>query len=204
MKTLFGNPRVQWWHGALFLLGVNALEWALSPRRTKNQPDIGDYYGKLKKPPLSPPDWVFPVVWLGINSVLVGGNVRLLNAPDSLPHKRELLRLQGANWLLFATYSFAYARLQSPILSAVWTNAGAVIAWRSLYLAAKGDRKIAFSLIPLTLWETYASYLTAYQALTNRDDLFDTPPLLAAPDNAKSDAPAGEAPETPVVKAILE
>ncbi|MBC7920722.1 MAG: tryptophan-rich sensory protein [Ferruginibacter sp.] len=198
MKKIHAPFRFRWWHGALFLVAVTLAERLLSPEeepanagdkpgeedREKTNPVINDYYQSLRRPAWSPPDWLFAPVWLFNNVVSIGGLLRLLNAPDSLPHRRELLRMHAVHWFLFTTFSYVYARLRSPVLGAVWTNADTILKVRSLYLAAKADPKVAYSYLPVTLWLAYASPLTVYQALANPDQLFRTPAPLSLPQTA--------------------
>ena len=131
-------------------------------------------YESLNQPPWAPPAWVFAPAWILNNMILLYGNKRLMEAPDTLPHKKVLLGLQGAIWGVYATFNYVYFKKKSPVLAAIWTQADMIFALTSLILASRGDRKIALSFVPLTLWTSFASTLAWYQALYNPDDLLKT------------------------------
>ncbi len=131
-------------------------------------------YGKEVKPVWSPPGWLFGPAWTINNICQVWGATRLLNSRRNFPHRQELLQLQGIHWLIFVTFSYVYFRKRSPILTAIWTQGDALIALRSMLLAKEGDKKLALSYLPLTLWTWFASSISLFQALYNPDPLLNT------------------------------
>lgn len=177
-KTSQRPSRIKWWQAGLFLIAVSALG-RLSSRPSDE--DTEEFYRDEVKPKWSPPAWVFGPAWI-INSIfLVWGGRRLLSTRKHFPYRQELLTLQGIHWLDYLTFGIVYFRLKSPILALLWTQGDAVIAARSLKLAAMStDKKLAITYIPLTLWTSFASTLSWFQALYNPDPLFKTKAPLKA------------------------
>ena len=112
------------------------------------------------KPPLTPPGWLFPVVW-GILYALMGiGAARITLAPSS-PQRNRGLNLMIAQltvnffWpLLFfnaGAYGFALLWLLLLWVLVLWM----ILAWR------KVDPPAAWLQIPYLLWLTFAAYLNA-------------------------------------------
>ena len=180
------SARVKWWHGALFLAavtGLSSLAFVATSRRKQD-----DFYENEHLPAWAAPGWVFGPAWLLINASLVGGGVRLLNAPP-FANRRVLLGVHGLMWLDFVTYGVVYFRLRSQILSHVWTLGSVLFSYTGIGLARAHDRRLTASMVPLAAWATYASSLTWYQVLANPDPLFGTPALLRP---AAAAAPAAE------------
>lgn len=164
--------KVRWWEAGLFLVAVTvAGRLSAGNFTTDNQ---RKQYSKEVKPVWSPPGWLFGPAWTINNICQVWGATRLLNAPKDFPHRQELLRLQGVHWLIFVTFSYVYFRKRSPILAMLWTQSDAMIALKSMLLAQEGDKKLALSYLPLTVWTWFASSLSWFQALYNPDPLLDT------------------------------
>jgi translocator protein len=86
--------------------------------------------------------------------------------------------LQGAIWVIFFSFNYIYFNKKSTILAAIWTMADAVLATTSLAIAAKLDKKLAGSYLPLTVWTLFASTLADYQALKNDDPILHTKAML--------------------------
>lgn len=168
------KEKFTWWQGTLFLVAVSILGRLSGgdPQQTDEQ------YEAQKKPPWSPPSWLFGVAWPLNNIALVWAAIRLLNSRKQFPNRQSLLRLQGVHWLIFATFGWVYFRKRSPWLAALWTQGDALVALRSYQLARKGDKQLARAYLPLNFWTWFASTLSWYQALYNPDPLLDTPALL--------------------------
>lgn len=129
------------------------------------------------KAPLTPPGWVFPVVWTTLVILQIWALGRILGQPKLLQRK-TLLALQGVMWALYLSFTPLYFGLGSPILgfsvvAAYWLAAGASIA-----LLWPNSRKTALLLLPLALWLSWALYLSAYGALYNPDPFWGTKAVM--------------------------
>ncbi len=118
-----------------------------------------ELYGELVKPPLSPPGWVFPVVWtvlyllMGYASYLVWRS----DAPEA--QKRRALTLYGLQLLanfLWPLLFFGAGSLLGALICLL-------VLWVLILLtirAFSGIReKAADLLLPYILWVTFAAYL---------------------------------------------
>lgn len=166
MGAVVRPGRYRWWHALLFGVAVNAAG-GLAGRRAEDR----RYYEEMEQARFAPPGWVFGPAWALNNASTLWGNLRLLNQPEGAPHRGALLRLQGASWVLFATFGFVYFRGRSPILAFVWTAGMWLLTIVSVLLTLKNDRKIALSLGTLLAWLTLATPVSAYQAAKNPDEL---------------------------------
>ena len=118
-------------------------------------------YAALTQPPLSPPGWVFPVVWT-VLFVLMGAaswRIRQADAPET--EKTRALRLY---------YTQLAVNFVWPLLFFRAGRYGTAFWWLLLLLALvaataaafhKIDRTAAYLLAPYIAWLVYAAYLNA-------------------------------------------
>lgn len=162
--------RYRWWHGVAFWLLVNVGSGLSIRSRSLDRA----YYENMRQAPFAPPGWVFGPAWFLNNVLILWGNLRLLNNDEHVPHRRTLLWLQGASWLIYSTFSYVYFRKRSPILAFVWTAGMYALTIISILLSRRIDRKIAWSFTTLFLWLSLATPVALYQMLYNPDPLFGT------------------------------
>lgn len=164
----------RWWHAVIFLVVVYALVYATQLLRDNGIQN----YSNFEQAPFAPPSWLFGPVWLLNNASVLVGNILLLNKPADTPGRTPLLWLQAVNWLIFASFTYVYFVLDSPILAFIWTFGMFLLTVASMIISWRIDRRITASFITLILWLTLASGVAAYQFLYNADPLFGTTALL--------------------------
>ena len=116
------------------------------------------FYTALEKPPLSPPGWLFPVVW-GVLYALMGASAYLIRNSKSP-------RRKGALILYWSQLFFNF--LWTPVFFGLRSLKGAaVIVILLLILIAAMvisfyciNKTAAFLNIPYLLWTVFAAYLT--------------------------------------------
>lgn len=160
--------RLNWWQLALLSVAVSAIGGLASGRKKKKERKVYDV--ELKQAPWAPPGWVFGPAWTVNNFFILSALQKILNSDD--PQRRRLLAMQAAIWAIFFSFGYIYFNKKSSILSAVWTVSDALLAGASVIAASASDKKIAFRYVPLLLWTSFASSLAIYQALHNKDQLF--------------------------------
>lgn len=134
-------------------IGISLGVGALSAFLTKDSMDI---YESINTPPLTPPGWLFPVVW-SILYVLMGvGAARV--SKTRLPQNNALfvffLQL-GINFF----WSIFFFNLRAFLFSFLWL----LLLWLFIILMIKKfrarDRFSGLLQIPYLLWVTFAAYL---------------------------------------------
>ena len=129
-------------------------------------PDSRTVYAALQQPPLSPPGWLFPVVW-SILYVLIGLAGSLIFRLPASPERDTALRyflLQLAANFLWPIVFFrleAYWLALALLLLLLWLTISTWLAFRPL------NRTASRLLIPYLLWLLFAAYLNAGVALLN-------------------------------------
>ena len=119
---------------------------------------MGDYK-VMNQPPLSPPGWIFPIVWTILYLLMGYAAYRVSESGADQATVNKALRLYwaqlalnflwspvffGLNWYLVAFF----------ILVALW-----VLIYLTMNLFSQVDKLAGDLLIPYLLWVTFAGYL---------------------------------------------
>ena len=126
----------------------------LSALATANNMNI---YDKITQPPLSPPGWLFPVVWT-ILFILMGISAAIIFTSES-EQKDDALFIYAVSLVLNFSWSIFFFNMQSFIVSFIIL----VALWLSILLTIIKYYKInplaAYLQIPYLVWVTFAGYL---------------------------------------------
>ena len=134
-------------------LGISFLgSWSTAP-------SIQSWYALLIKPPGTPPDWVFPIVWTTLYVLMAFAWWLLWDRSKPSSDRRTALSLfllqlaLNVSWSpMFFSAKAVGAALLIIIIIVVVTAATIVDAWRVNRLAAS-------LLLPYFAWISYATYL---------------------------------------------
>ena len=118
------------------------------------------YSETVAQPPLSPPMWLFPVVW-GILFLLMGYSAgRIYLASESRERSRGL-NLFVAQLIINFFWSLIFFNAQAFGLAFVWLILLWVLVLLMILTFRKVDPLAAWLQIPYLLWLTFAAYLSA-------------------------------------------
>ena len=120
-----------------------------------------EQYQEMYRPPLSPPGWVFPVVWL-ILYALMGIAAYRIYMKDP---KAEVLKLYLIQLAVNFLWPILFFNFGWQLFAVVWL----LLLWYLVLVMikefAKIDEGAAKLMIPYLIWLTFASYLNiAWQA----------------------------------------
>ncbi len=131
--------------------------------------DNMDVYEMMRKPPLSPPGLIFPIVWtilyvlMGISSGIIYTN-REHNPEDA---KKGLI-YYGASLILNFAWSIIFFNLQAAFLALVCLIALFCLILATVFSYYKVNRLAAYLQIPYAIWVAFAGYLNAGIWLLNQ------------------------------------
>ena len=133
-------------------LGVGALSAFLTRDSMK-------LYGNVIQPPLSPPPWVFPLVWT-VLYILMGVAAYLVWRTEN-PARETALAWYGAQLL----FNFFWPQLFFNARSFGYALAWIIGLWLLVLITqrrfARIDRTAGLLLLPYLVWVTFAVYLNA-------------------------------------------
>ena len=134
----------------------------LSALSTANNMNI---YDKIVSPPLSPPGWLFPVVWT-ILFILMGISAAMIFTSDSV-QKDDALFIYAVSLVLNFTWSIFFFNMQAFIVAFIIL----IALWLSIILTIikyyKINKAAAWLQLPYLLWVTFAGYLNFAIILLN-------------------------------------
>ncbi len=124
-------------------------------------------FRELNQPPLSPPGWLFPVVWTVLYLLMGYASYRVWNSGAAPQKVRTALILYAAQLFLNLLWSPIFFGLQG-FLAAFFVLIG---LWVLILLTVRAfsviDERAGDLLLPYLLWVSFAGYLNAGIALLN-------------------------------------
>ena len=126
------------------------------------------HFQTVPQPPLSPPAWVFPVVWTVLYLMMGAASYLVLTSAASAPRRERALTVYGlslaANFLwpiVFFTMRMYLAAFL--LLLVLW-----VLAAIAALLFSCIDGRAGRLMVPYLVWLTFAAYLNLGVWLLNR------------------------------------
>jgi len=117
-----------------------------------------EWYNSIK-PSITPPGWVFPVVWKILFFLIAVSLYFAWLASKSIEEKKRTVHVYGVNLYLNLIWSMLFFGFRNP--AAAFYQIG--LLWISIALMTiytwKLDRKASYLLIPYLLWVSFASVL---------------------------------------------
>lgn len=113
----------------------------------------------LNKPPLSPPGWLFPVVWtilfilMGIASYLV------LTSGAAEASIRKALTVYGVQLAFNFFWSIIFFNLKQYLFAFIWLVLLELLIIKTTSLFYKATRPAGQLMLPYLLWVAFAGYL---------------------------------------------
>ena len=123
----------------------------------------------LKQPLLSPPAFIFPVVW-SILYILMGiSSAKILSARSKAPEEvRNSLSTYASSLIVNFTWSIIFFNFGAFFLAFLWIILLEFLIIKTIKQYTRIDRKAAILQIPYAVWVAFAGYLTIAIALLNK------------------------------------
>ena len=127
---------------------------------------MGDYR-QLNQPPLSPPGWLFPLVWTILYLLMGYASYRVLMSGKDKSAIRDALRTYGAQLLLnflwpIVFFGFEWRLIAFFLLIGLW-----LLIYLTIRKFTALDETAGDLLIPYILWVAFAGYLNLGLILLN-------------------------------------
>lgn len=150
------------WKTLLINIAIPLLVGGLSALFTMNSMDV---YSQIEQPPLSPPSWLFPVVWtilfilMGISSYLIWENKTKDSKPALFVYATQLVVNFFWSIVFFNLRQYGFAIVVILVLLA--------LILLTIYLFKDINKAAAWLLVPYLLWVLFATYLNIAIAILN-------------------------------------
>ena len=154
---------------ALAVFGGAALAAGLyGARYSPKDPATRLWYGRLRKPSYTPPDYLFPIVWTVLYSMIAVSGWRVWSAQPSW-RRRKALKLWAEQLIANAKWTKLFFGRHRPTLALIDIVAMESIILEYISAARKVDRTAALLFVPYMGWVAFATVLNADIALHNLD-----------------------------------
>lgn len=124
-------------------------------------------FESLNQPPLSPPGWLFPVVWTILYTLMGIASYLIYTSYAPKQKKKNALTVYGVQLFFNFVWSFLFFSFGLYTFAFVWI----VILWALIILTtvlfSKISKPAAYLMIPYILWVTFAAYLNLGIAILN-------------------------------------
>lgn len=126
-----------------------------------------DNFKALDKPPLSPPGWLFPVVWTVLFTLMGIASYLVLTSSASSKDITNALKLYAVQLLFNFLWSILFFNLELYTFAFIWL----LVLWVLIIITTVKFYRISkpagYLLIPYLLWVTFAAYLNLGIAILN-------------------------------------
>ena len=116
-------------------------------------------FESLNKPPLSPPGWLFPIVWTVLYILMGISSYLIFNSDTDSVKKNNALSIYWYQLLVNFLWPIFFFNFQWYLFAFVWL----ILLWLLIWIMIKHFREIspvaAFLNIPYLIWVTFAGYL---------------------------------------------
>lgn len=141
-------------------LGVGGLSALLTSGNMK-------LFEEIEKPPLSPPAWLFPVVWT-ILYVLMGIALYLVITTRTKVEKRPAIISFAVQLFFNFFWSIIFFNAQAYLFAFIWLILLWVAIIGNIYFFNRINTTSSKLLIPYLVWVTFAGYLNLGIYVLNR------------------------------------
>lgn len=115
-----------------------------------------DAFESLNKPPLSPPGWLFPVVWTVLYILMGVASYLVLT---SSKYNTTALAAYGLQLFFNFMWPILFFKFELYLFSFIWLLLLLVLIAVTIHLFCKISKPSAYLLIPYLLWVAFAGYL---------------------------------------------
>lgn len=142
-------------------LGVGALGASWTAR------SVAEWYPLIRKPPITPPSWLFAPVWTALY-VLMGIAAWRVWRRAGMAGGGGALAVFGVQLALNLAWSYLFFGLQNIRLALIEIVVLLIAILATIVLFARWDRVAAWMLAPYAAWVAFASVLNGWIWVLNR------------------------------------
>ena len=143
------------WKKLLICIGIPLAVGGLAAFLTMGSMET---FGRLEQPPLSPPGWLFPVVWTVLYA-LMGIASYLVASSDKTYRARTALAVYGIQLAFNFLWSIIFFNLEAYWFAFVWLVLLWILILITTVLFYRISKPAGYLLIPYLLWVSFAAYL---------------------------------------------
>ncbi len=127
-----------------------------------------DTFEQVNKPPLSPPGWLFPVVWTVLYTLMGVAAYLIYEADVAQEIKTKALTVYGYQLVVNFLWPVFFFSFGWYLFSFLWLVLLWVLVFWMIRLFGEISKTAAWLMIPYLIWLTFAGYLNLGIWILNR------------------------------------
>lgn len=124
-------------------------------------------FAALEKPPLSPPGWLFPVVWTVLYILMGVASYLVVSAGAGQKETESALKAYGLQLFFNFWWSVIFFNFELYFFAFVWLLALWALILLTVLRFGRISKPAAYLMLPYLAWVTFAGYLNLGIALLN-------------------------------------
>lgn len=144
------------WKQLIIALAIPLAVGGLSAWVTR---DAMKEFAALDQPPLSPPGWLFPVVWTALFILMGIGSYLVWTSDEPVRKKRNALLVYAVQLVVNFFWSVFFFNMGWYLFSFFWLALLWLLVLETIDLFWKVSRSAGILLFPYLAWVTFAGYL---------------------------------------------
>lgn len=141
------------------ILSIAICQAAGMPGLLFTKPGENSWYRQLEKPPFNPPNWVFPVVWPTLYTLMGISLFLVWNKGFEKDEVKSALVPFSIQWGLNSIWSIIFFNLNAPF----YALGNIILLWGAILLTMRRfyqlSRPAGWLLLPYLLWVSFATLL---------------------------------------------
>ncbi len=125
-------------------------------------------FGQLNQPPLSPPGWLFPVVWSILYSLMGVASYLVLTSGQDEGQIRTALTVYGIQLAVNFVWPILFFNFETYLGAFIWLLYLWLLILVTVVLFYRISKTAGILMIPYLVWVTFAGYLNLGIYLLNR------------------------------------
>ena len=118
-----------------------------------------EQFATLRQPPLSPPGWLFPVVWTLLYTLMGIASCIVLSSGKPRAAVRTALAVYGTQLIVNFFWSIIFFNMERYLFAFGWLLLLWVLILLTILLFRALSKTAARLMVPYLLWVTFAGYL---------------------------------------------
>lgn len=139
-------------------IAIPLIVGGISALLTRNSMEM---FEMIAKPPLSPPGWLFPVVWTILYTLMGISSYIILTSDASREDIEDAIRLYGYQLVVNFLWPTFFFNFQWYFFALLWLILLWVLVILMIRKFADISKLAAYMNIPYLIWLTFAAYLNA-------------------------------------------
>lgn len=145
------------WKNLIIAIAIPLAVGVLSALLTRGNMILFD---EIVKPPLSPPGWLFPVVWTALYTLMGIASYIIYELKEPKDEIKRALTIYKVQLLVNFFWSIIFFNLRAFLLAFYWIILLLVLIILNTVLFWRLKKVAGALLIPYFVWVTFAAYLT--------------------------------------------